>query len=127
MRSFRLKAVVKEDIIIQITERGDTEIGALPQGVGLERLRWNGSEIVDLITLNQMWVRYVGFFELHCIQVPDSVLVDMTYADRKKLTQNGDTIRLLTQEEIDDLNIKDHNDKLKIHAQTNRCRGGVIR
>jgi len=97
-----LKAVLEEDIIVNITERGTVEIGQLPSGVGLERLRWNGSKIVDLAELSEIWVRKTATsFQLHCVEVPGSQLVQMTYADRKNLILNGDIIRIKTVEEIE--------------------------
>jgi len=67
-----MKANLKEDIIIMLTENGKVEIGTLPKNVGLERLRFNGKSVVDLFDLNEIWVRYVnGTFELHAIEVPE--------------------------------------------------------
>jgi len=96
-----MKAIVDKDIIVHITERGDTEIGRLPRGVGLERLRWDGSKVVDLADLDEIWVEYKnGAFILHAIEVPRSQLVKMTYKDRKRLTVEDGKIRLLTAEEM---------------------------
>jgi len=97
-----MKAILDQDIIIHITERGDTEIGQLPKDVGLERLRWDGKKIVDLADLDEMWIECRnGVFILHAIKVPGSQLVKMRYADRKRLTKDGDKIRLKTAEEIE--------------------------
>jgi len=97
-----LKAVLEEDIIINITERGTVEIGQLPSGIGLERLRWNGSKIIDLAELSEIWVRKTASgFQLHCVEVPGSQLVQMTYADRKNLTTNGGAVRIKTAEELE--------------------------
>jgi len=96
-----MKAVVSQDIIVHITERGDTEIGKLPKGIGLERLRWDGSKVVDLAGLDEIWVECKnGAFILHAIEVPGSQLVRMTYKDRKRLTIEDGKIRLLTTGEI---------------------------
>jgi len=96
-----MKAIVDKDIIVHITERGNTEIGHLPRGVGLERLRWDGSKVVDLADLDEIWVEYKnGAFILHAIEVPRSQLVKMTYKDRKRLTVEDGKIRLLTAEEM---------------------------
>ena len=46
-----MKANLKEDIIVMLTENGSTEIGPLPKNVGLERLRFNGQRVVDLFDL----------------------------------------------------------------------------
>lgn len=97
-----MKAIVDQDIIVNITELGNVEIGTLPDGVGFERLRWDGNRVVDLADLSEIWVANInGSFELHCMEVPGSQLVQMTYADRKKLTSNSGTFRIKTQEEID--------------------------
>jgi len=96
-----MKAIVNKDIIVHITERGDTEIGRLPRGIGLERLRWDGSKVVDLADLDKIWVEHKnGAFILHAIEVPGSQLVKMTYKDRKRLTIEDGKIRLLTAEEM---------------------------
>jgi len=35
-----MRAVLDRDIIVHLTPHGDTEIGRIPPGVGLERLRF---------------------------------------------------------------------------------------
>lgn len=113
-----MKAVVREDIIVYLTEKGDTEIGEIPKGVGLERLRWDGEKVVDLAGLNQIWVREVnGVFELHAVKVNNSVLVDMAYADRKRLkVVPGNGIHVLTTEEISELKEKERVKKLRANV-----------
>jgi hypothetical protein len=93
-----VKAVLKEDMIIHVTEKGDIEIGMLPPDVGLERLRWNGEKIVDLANLSEIWVRPLSptFFELHAVKVPNSQKVSMSYQDRKRLVLERDAVRLLS-------------------------------
>jgi hypothetical protein len=96
-----LKAILDYDKIVRITESGDTEIGTVPKDVGLERLRFDGEKIVDLADLSEFWVLLVnGGFELHCVEVPKSQLMQMNYADRKFLKMNGASVRLKTIEEI---------------------------
>lgn len=98
-----MRALVKEDIIIQITEKGNAEIGDyLPFGVGLERLRFDGKKIIDLIDLSEIWVRALSstFFELHAIEVSNSQLVVMDYANRHNLIQINGQIRLRTLGEL---------------------------
>jgi hypothetical protein len=98
-----LKALVEEDKIIKLDSINGIEIGNPPAGVGFERLRWNGSNIVDLANLSEFWVRVKNnVFELHCVPVEGSQLVIMTYADRYKLIQNGGSIRVKTEQEIED-------------------------
>ena len=95
-----MKALIDRDIIISFS--GDTEIGQIPAGVGIERLRFDGTQIVDLAELSQFWVEETaGRFVLHCIEVPNSQLVIMQYSDRKYLLNNSGNIRLKTQQEID--------------------------
>ena len=96
-----MKAFLDHDVIVNITEQGDTEIGTLPPGVGMERLRFDGEKVIDLVDLSEFWVVQSGKgFDLHCIEVPNSELVQLNYTDRKYLRANGDSIRLKTAEEI---------------------------
>jgi len=95
-----MRATLDKDIIVKIG--GPTEIGRLPKGVGLERLRFDGKKIIDLATLDEIWVEEKnGVFILHAIEVPGSQLVRMRYADRRKLVKDGNKIRLKTAEEIE--------------------------
>lgn len=113
-----MKAILEKDIIIHITERGDIEIGKLPRGVGLERLRWDGEKIVDLADLDQIWVEEKnGVFILHAIEVPNAQKVIMTYADRKRLVKDAGLIRLKTQEEMD-IEVQEQRLKSRVAALT---------
>jgi hypothetical protein len=106
-----MKAFVQDDLIISITEEGDTEIYSMPKGVGLERLRFDGEKVIDLADLSEFWVLpTLGGFELHCIEVANSHLIQMAYSDRKYLTLNSGNIRLKTQEEID---AENYNEKVQ--------------
>lgn len=101
-----MKAVLDQDIIIYITEKGDTEIGAIPpnkKDVGLERLRWDGTKIVDLADMSEIWVKSVSnnFYELHAVKVLDTQKVQMTYRDRKNLIIEDGIIRVKTALEIE--------------------------
>lgn len=95
-----MKATLRADIIAATTH-GDTEIGRLPAGVGIERLRWDGTQLIDLAEATTIHVRHLSgsHYELHCIPVPNSQPVAMTWADRRKLTIVSGTIRLKTAEE----------------------------
>ena len=120
-----MKANLKEDIIIMLTENGKVEIGTLPKNVGLERLRFNGKSVVDLFDLNEIWVRYVnGTFELHAIEVPRAQKVAMSYTERKKLFLDGDTIRVLSSQEVanNEIDIK----KKQILTQLNQKLKGKL-
>lgn len=113
-----MKAILKEDIIINLTEQGNTEIGILPEGVGIERLRWDGSKLIDLANLNEFWIRSIGSgFELHAIKVFGSQLVLMRYIDRKHLTLEGDFIRVKTSQELLDEQKAKFNTDLKIEMR----------
>jgi len=94
-----MRAYLKDDIIIRYTaDKNATEIGNPPR-VGLERLRFNGSGVVDLNDLTELWVG--SDYQLHAIEVPGSQLVQMTYADRTRLINDAGTIRLKTDEELE--------------------------
>lgn len=100
-----MKAIVDGDRILDISEkRGTVEIGTPPVGVGLERLRWTGSSIVDLADLSQIWVRHLNgdAFDFHATEQTGAQLVTMTYQDRKKLTIDEGVIRLKTSQELED-------------------------
>lgn len=93
------KAVIDGDLILRLSG-GDTEIGPMPKGIGLERLRFDGQKVVDLLSLDEMWVENKGgVWILHCIPLPGCQRVKMTYADRWRLTENAGTYRVMTEEE----------------------------
>lgn len=96
-----MKAVIDRDIVVAL-HAGDTEIGPLPPGVGIERLRWDGERLVDIGELSEIWVEHhAGGFRLHAVEVPGATLVPMTYRQRRRLTLNSGHPRLLTAEEIE--------------------------
>ena len=101
-----MKAVLDQDIIIYITEKGDTEIGAIPpnkKDVGLERLGWDGTKIVDLADMSEIWVKSVSnnFYELHAVKVLDTQKVQMTYRHPKNLIIEDGIIRVKTALEVE--------------------------
>jgi hypothetical protein len=99
-----MRAILNNDMIVSLVmnETDGTEIGNIPKDIGLERLRFNGTELLDLAELSAFWVESVlGGFVLHCIQIPNAEYIEMAYADRKYLVYNSGTLRLKTQEEID--------------------------
>jgi hypothetical protein len=94
-----MRVSLHEDMIVGFS--GDTEIGNLPKGVGLERLRWDGSKVVDLAALEGMWVRHRnGTFSLHAVSVPGSQWVSMMYRERNRLYVNAGVIALKTEQEM---------------------------
>lgn len=107
-----MKAILKEDIIINFDNKAGTEIGALIPNVGLERMRFIGDKIVDLADLKEMWIRPISSdsFELHAIEVPNSQKIKMRYKDRKKLRYKHGKINVLTQDDEFEEKIKSEND-----------------
>ena len=97
-----MRAVLDRDIIVHVTPQGDIEIGSIPPGVGLERLRFDGERLVDLAELSEIWVEPVpgGGHVLHAVEVPGSQLVTMRYADRKNLISENGTIRIKATQEV---------------------------
>ena len=98
-----MKALLKDDTIVKPLNDG-VDIGPVPKGVGLERLRFDGHRTVDLIDLDKIWVRFrKGRFELHVVPLEDCQLVSMRYGDRKNLVVdvNG-TIKVRNEQEQDD-------------------------
>lgn len=122
-----MKATLFEDMIVSFG--GDTEIGALPKGVGLDRLRWDGKTLVDLDKLSAIWVRCrSGVFELHAVPVSGAQLVAMRYQDRKRLFIDGDTIRIWTEQELEVLKSAEalyRQDLLRLKADTVAFIGGL--
>lgn len=89
------------DIIDRTNTVDGIEIGSIPKGVGIERIRWNGSKIVDLVSLSEIWVEHInGVFILHSIKVPYSQLVTMKYKDRKKLWNDNGVYKIKLNEQI---------------------------
>ena len=92
--------IINYDMIGSIADPDGIEIGSLPKGVGFERVRWDGANLIDLNILSQIWVQFIGgAFVLHCIEVPNSQLVTMNYSDRKKLWNNAGTYEIKTAEQ----------------------------
>lgn len=118
-----MKAHLNEDII-QAIGSGDTEIGSLPPGVGVERLRWDGVQLIDLAAAAQIHVRHIAgnHFELHGVAVAGSQPVAMTWADRKNLTVVDGLIRLKTAEELYADYVADYNGQLKAGLRQGLCK-----
>jgi hypothetical protein len=97
-----LKITIRDyDIINTINAPDGIEVGSIPKGVGLERMRWDGHQLIDLFTLPQIWVEQKnGAFTLHCIKVPDSQLITMKDQDRKKLWSDNGVYKIKTLAEI---------------------------
>lgn len=77
------------------------EVGKKPVGVGMERLRWTGSELVDLADRSFIWCEYKnGGFILHAIKVPCAQLIEMSYSDRKKLWSDNGVYKIKSDKQI---------------------------
>jgi len=99
-----VKVILDQDIVRNVVLNGGIEVGPKPKDVGLERLRFDGKRLVDLATLQEIWVKQISpeVFELHAVPVEGAQLVAMTYRKRRRLTADPDgTIRLKTPEEMD--------------------------
>ena len=99
-----MQAVLDRDIILNVISAGGTEVGKPPAGVGLERLRFDGVALVDLMDLSSIWVEPVhgGGFILHAVEVPGAQLVEMRYTDRGNLVMEASgLVRVLALEEIE--------------------------
>lgn len=117
-----MKAILEQDRIIHITEQGNVEIGSIPKGVGLERLRFDGKKVVDLADLDEIWVKPLdqGFFELHVVEVLGAQLVTMAYKNRKYLVVNNNgIIRVKAVQEIENEKIEKQNRYLKNRLRQN--------
>lgn len=119
-----MRATLDRDIILKVGLQVGVEIGRLIPGVPLTQQRFDGTKVVDLATFNQMWIARVnGVFSFHAIQVPGSQLVNMTWADRKRVVEDPPgTFRVLSQAEWDQKQAEDATD-----VQHNRAlRGEMI-
>lgn len=96
-----MKAILNKDIIIKTNVPDGIEIGNVSKDVGLELMRWDGSKLINLSMLNEIWVEYKnGCFILHCIKVHNSQLVSMNYSIRKKLWNDNGVYKIKTDEQI---------------------------
>ena len=85
-----MRAILDGDRIVKLCIEGGVEIGKPPKGVGLERLRWDGKKLVDLASLNTIYVtRKNGAIQLHATAKKDAQKVKMKWKDRKKLREEN--------------------------------------
>ena len=108
-----MQAILNDDIIINLVIKGGTEIGNIPKGVGLERLRFDGEKVIDLAELSAIWVRHIesNAFELHCVDVGNCQLVEMSYRQRRLLISNTGTYRIKTKRELEIDRVAEANQK----------------
>ena len=107
-----MRAIIQDDIIIKLIGIGKVgiEIGSLPKennlNVGLDRVRWDGEKIVDLLYLDEFWIDNNG--TLHCYDTGGCQLIKMKYKDRKRLINDCGTWRIRTKKEINDFKNKEY-------------------
>ena len=98
------RAIIKGNRIVKLTTDPTlgVEVGMIPKGVGFERLRWDGEQLIDLADLTEFYISRNNF-KLHIQEQPNTDLVEMNYQDRHKLMFDTATnkVRLKTQQEID--------------------------
>ena len=98
-----MRAIIhNHDMIAKTCGPGEgVEVGDKPAGVGLERLRFDGSQLVDIATLSEFYVvRRDGSWELHAVEVPGSQLVQMSHKQKWRLVNDDGTYRLKTDAEL---------------------------
>ena len=97
------RAIVNKDMIVKITvdPKLGIEIGSIPRGVGLERLRWDGSELIDLLYLDKFYVDRKTR-KLHATKQPNCDKITMSYNDRFNLIEDpvSKKLRVMTDDEI---------------------------
>lgn len=100
-----MRAFLHRDIIVRRDMRG-VNIGPVPKGVPIERLRFDPRtrKVVNLDDLDEMYVEFKnGVFIIHCFPMKGTQKVVMKYADRKRLIMDpSGVIRLLTIQEWED-------------------------
>ena len=99
-----MRAILNNDIIVTLVSDPSkgTEIGDIPKGIGMDRLRFNGVEVVELSELSAFWVEPVsGIYVLHAVQVQNSYYVEMAFDDREYLHINNGVLTIKTPEQIE--------------------------
>jgi len=95
-----MQATIDRDLITVLGRGPVTIPDDYPRDVGLERLRWNGTSIIDLATMNGFWVEHKnGMFVLHCKDMPNTTFIEMAYAARKLLYFDG-AIKVRTLDQV---------------------------
>lgn len=101
-----MRAILKGDRLVKWSIDKGTEVGEPPvingQTVGIERLRWNDFELVDLYDVPSATGFHVepGNFMLHVVPLDNTQKVKMHYKDRKLLINDNGKIRLKKKSEI---------------------------
>ncbi len=95
------RVILNGEMIVKLTVNPElgTDVGYIPKGVGFERLRWNGSELIDIAYLDEVYVSRITF-RLYLNPGKNRDLVKMQYQDRKHLFFDGHKVRLKTRKEI---------------------------
>ena len=98
-----MKAFIHNYDMVSPSSHGLTEVGPVPKGVGLDRIRWDGTKLVDLNNLSEFWVELNrNVFILHVVEKQEFQKVKMTYPERKNLINDNGTFRALTKEELEE-------------------------
>lgn len=109
------RAIIKHGRIVKLTIQNiGIEVGVIPKGVGLERLRWNGTELIDLMDLDEIYVDRETRV-LHIEDKGNCEKVKMKYNERFDLFKDPITklLRIKTQEDKDRIKNDIHIAKLK--------------
>lgn len=113
-----MKVTINKDVIIGPNPNG-IDIGPIDKGIGLERLRWTSSGVVDLYHLTEIWVEEInGKFVLHAEVYPGCQLVQMTYSERNLLVNDDGKIRLKNQQELNDESSKKDENRIQASKRT---------
>ena len=96
------RAILRDDVIIKITcdEKLGVEIGKIPKGVGVPRLRFDGKKLIDLFSLQEFYINRETK-QLHVIKLPNCDIVTMEYKDRKNLIIDKETNKLRVKTQIE--------------------------
>ncbi|MHA1942427.1 MAG: hypothetical protein ACW97P_12030 [Candidatus Hodarchaeales archaeon] len=100
-----MKAILDGEKIIKLSLSGEgIEIGDIPSGVDLNRLRWDGNRLIDLARLEYLHVKHIGnnFFEVFAMPDVGRQKIKMRYSQRKLLTIEGSIIRLKMVIEVEE-------------------------
>jgi len=120
-----MKAIIDKDKIVKLSFDSGTEVGDLPSGVGLERLRWDGDHLIDISSENSLapsafYVEKLGSgFELHIVpsSAADWQVVNLDYTQRNLLVDDDGVFRLMTPTEVYQENQEEVLTNLKVKSE----------
>jgi len=104
-----MKAILREDMITQLSLDKGIEVGNMPSGVSIDRVRWDGVRLVDLLKVRHIYVRVLehNYFELHIMPLKNTHEVQMTYKDRKRLRVGSEGKPYLADDTFIEQEVKD--------------------